>query len=116
MSVAARIGGAPAGVPWEERPAGSSDVVWRSSRNPVIPRDLIPRANSIFNSAVVPYGDGFAGVFRVAPRDCGSGTDFLCDDGVDHLHVSIPMRAEVGSVQIVVREPLGDARSRFSQK
>ena len=44
---------------------GSSDVVWRSSRNPIIPRDLIPRANSIFNSAVVPYGDGFAGVFRV---------------------------------------------------
>ena len=58
-------GGAPAGIPWEERPAGSSDVVWRSSRNPIIPRDLIPRANSIFNSAVVPYGDGFAGVFRV---------------------------------------------------
>ena len=53
------------GIPWEERPAGSSDVVWRSSRNPIIPRDLIPRANSIFNSAVVPFGDGFAGVFRV---------------------------------------------------
>jgi beta-1,4-mannooligosaccharide/beta-1,4-mannosyl-N-acetylglucosamine phosphorylase len=68
MSVAARIGGAPAGIPWEERPPGSSDVVWRSSRNPIIPRDLIPRANSIFNSAVVPYGDGFAGVFRVDDR------------------------------------------------
>ena len=46
------------------RPA-TRDVVWRSSRNPIIPRDLIPRANSIFNSAVVPFGDGFAGVFRV---------------------------------------------------
>jgi beta-1,4-mannooligosaccharide/beta-1,4-mannosyl-N-acetylglucosamine phosphorylase len=52
-------------IPWEERPAGSSAVVWRSSLNPIIPRDAIPRANSIFNSAVVPFEDGFAGVFRV---------------------------------------------------
>jgi beta-1,4-mannooligosaccharide/beta-1,4-mannosyl-N-acetylglucosamine phosphorylase len=59
----------PAEIPWEERPAGSSDVLWRSSRNPIIPRDHIPRANSIFNSAVVPYGDGFAGVFRVDDRE-----------------------------------------------
>jgi beta-1,4-mannooligosaccharide/beta-1,4-mannosyl-N-acetylglucosamine phosphorylase len=52
-------------IPWEERPAGSDAVVWRSSRSPIIPRDAIPRANSIFNSAVVPFADGFAGVFRV---------------------------------------------------
>jgi beta-1,4-mannooligosaccharide/beta-1,4-mannosyl-N-acetylglucosamine phosphorylase len=39
--------------------------MWRSERNPIIPRDLIPCSNSIFNSAVVPFGDGFAGVFRV---------------------------------------------------
>lgn len=51
-------------MPWEERPQGCSDVVWRSSRNPIIPRDLIPSSNSIFNSAVVPFGQGFAGVFR----------------------------------------------------
>jgi beta-1,4-mannooligosaccharide/beta-1,4-mannosyl-N-acetylglucosamine phosphorylase len=55
-------------IPWEERPAGSSDVLWRSSRNPIIARDAIPRANSIFNSAVVPLRDGFAGVFRVDDR------------------------------------------------
>lgn len=54
-----------AGIPWEERPAGSSDVVWRSARNPIVARDAIPRANSIFNSAVVRFGNGFAGVFRV---------------------------------------------------
>ena len=52
-------------LPWEDRPAGSSAVVWRSSRNPIIPRDLLPDSNSIFNSAVVPFEDGFAGVFRV---------------------------------------------------
>jgi hypothetical protein len=52
-------------IPWEDRPAGSRAVVWRSSRNPIIARDLLPRSNSIFNSAVVPFRDGFAGVFRV---------------------------------------------------
>jgi beta-1,4-mannooligosaccharide/beta-1,4-mannosyl-N-acetylglucosamine phosphorylase len=52
-------------IPWEDRPAGADGVVWRSTRNPIIPRDLLPRSNSIFNSAVVPFGDGYAGVFRV---------------------------------------------------
>jgi beta-1,4-mannooligosaccharide/beta-1,4-mannosyl-N-acetylglucosamine phosphorylase len=58
-------GGVGPGIPWEARPSGTSAVVWRSSRNPIIPRDLLPRSNSIFNSAVVPFGDGYAGVFRV---------------------------------------------------
>jgi beta-1,4-mannooligosaccharide/beta-1,4-mannosyl-N-acetylglucosamine phosphorylase len=53
------------GIPWEDRPVGSSAVVWRSTRNPIIARDLLPRSNSIFNSAVVPFGDHYAGVFRV---------------------------------------------------
>ena len=52
-------------IPWEDRPAGSTSVIWRSSRNPIIGRDHLPRSNSIFNSAVVPFGDGYAGVFRV---------------------------------------------------
>ena len=51
-------------IPWEDRPAGCADVVWRYSANPIIPRDLIPSSNSIFNSAVAPFRDGFAGVFR----------------------------------------------------
>jgi beta-1,4-mannooligosaccharide/beta-1,4-mannosyl-N-acetylglucosamine phosphorylase len=51
-------------IPWEERPSGCQDVVWRFSKNPIIPRDLLPSSNSIFNSAVVPFRDGFAGVFR----------------------------------------------------
>jgi beta-1,4-mannooligosaccharide/beta-1,4-mannosyl-N-acetylglucosamine phosphorylase len=59
------LGPALPNVPWEERPAGTQNVVWRYSRNPVIPRDIIPCANSVFNSAVVPFGAGFAGVFRV---------------------------------------------------
>ncbi len=51
-------------IPWEEKPAGAG-VVWRYSGNPVIPRDLIPCSNSIFNSAVVPFQGNYAGVFRV---------------------------------------------------
>jgi len=51
-------------IPWEDKPAGCIDVVWRYSKNPVIPRDLIPSSNSIFNSAVVPFEGEFAGVFR----------------------------------------------------
>jgi beta-1,4-mannooligosaccharide/beta-1,4-mannosyl-N-acetylglucosamine phosphorylase len=54
-----------ANIPWEDRPAGSTAAVWRSSRNPIINRDQIERSNSIFNSAVVSFGHGFAGVFRV---------------------------------------------------
>lgn len=51
-------------IPWEERPHGCSEVVWRYSQNPIIPRNLIPSSNSIFNSAVVPFNGRFAGVFR----------------------------------------------------
>jgi beta-1,4-mannooligosaccharide/beta-1,4-mannosyl-N-acetylglucosamine phosphorylase len=57
-----------ADLPWEERPEGSSEVVWRYSKNPIIPRDLIPSSNSIFNSAVVPFEGRYAGVFRCDNR------------------------------------------------
>jgi beta-1,4-mannooligosaccharide/beta-1,4-mannosyl-N-acetylglucosamine phosphorylase len=55
-------------IPWEDKPRASNEVVWRSRRNPIIPRDAIPAANSIFNSAVVPFGNAFAGVFRIDDR------------------------------------------------
>src|SRR5512140_1223549 len=55
-------------IPWQERPAGNSDVVWRYDANPIIPRNLIPSSNSIFNSAVVPFNGTFAGVFRCDNR------------------------------------------------
>ena len=49
---------------WQDRPEQSSDVMWRYTKNPIIGRYSIPTSNSIFNSAVVPFKDGFAGVFR----------------------------------------------------
>lgn len=51
-------------IPWEDKPAGSKDVIWRYSKNPIINRYDSKNTNSIFNSAVIPYKDGFAGVFR----------------------------------------------------
>ncbi|MBN1284490.1 MAG: glycoside hydrolase family 130 protein [Anaerolineae bacterium] len=59
------IGDSLPNIPWEDRPADSDAVAWRYSGNPIIPRNAAPRANSIFNSAVVPFKGAFAGVFRV---------------------------------------------------
>lgn len=65
MTINVNIIGSPlVNLPWEEKPEGSDDVVWRSRRNPIITRSAVSTANSIFNSAVVPYQAGFAGVFR----------------------------------------------------
>ncbi|MCL4562447.1 MAG: glycoside hydrolase family 130 protein [Chloroflexi bacterium] len=64
MTDSAMLGPELANIPWEDRPAGCSDVIWRSRRNPIITRAAVPGINSIFNSAVVPFGDHFAGVFR----------------------------------------------------
>lgn len=55
-------------IPWQERPAGSSDILWRYTENPIIGRYDIPSSNSIFNSAVIKYKDGYAGVFRCDDR------------------------------------------------
>ncbi|MDF3128420.1 glycoside hydrolase family 130 protein [Kiritimatiellaeota bacterium B1221] len=51
-------------LPWEDAPAGDRPV-WRSSQNPIIPRFPLPGFHSVYNSAVVSWKDGFAGVFRV---------------------------------------------------
>ncbi len=59
------IGKALPNIPWEDKPEGYRYPVWRYSGNPIITRDNLFGANSIFNSAVVPFKDGFAGVFRV---------------------------------------------------
>lgn len=58
------IGSSLKNIPWEEKPANDKGPVWRYSNNPIIKRNGQANSNSIFNSAVVPFGDGFAGVFR----------------------------------------------------
>ncbi len=56
-------------MPWQERPAGCKEVIWRYSKNPVIDVKPIPVAQAIYNSAVVPYQGRFVGVFRTEYRD-----------------------------------------------
>lgn len=52
-------------IPWEKKPIDSDEFIWRYSLNPAVPRDALPSSNSIFNCAVIPFKDHFAGVFRV---------------------------------------------------
>jgi beta-1,4-mannooligosaccharide/beta-1,4-mannosyl-N-acetylglucosamine phosphorylase len=91
------VGDALPHMPWEDKPAGCPHVVWRYSRNPVIPRDLFPTANSIFNSAVVPYKGEFRGVFR-------------CDSTERH------MQLHVGSSQDGLRWTIDPKRIAFVGK
>ena len=58
------IGGALPNMPWEDRPNGCTDIVWRSAKNPILTRSAIKNSNSLFNSAVVPYMGEYRGVFR----------------------------------------------------
>ena len=56
-------------MPWQPRPAGNSDVVWRYDANPIIKRRPLPRITGIYNSAVVPWKGQFIGVFRTDGMD-----------------------------------------------
>ena len=88
-------------IPWEDRTSGDRNVVWRYSGNPIIPRDLIPSSNSIFNSAVVPYNGKFSGVFK-CPRLCWwPGDEF-------YLHLCFSLISE--------RSLSGSVEQRLSKK
>ncbi len=56
-------------IPWEARPSDCNDVIWRFSANPILGWNPIPKAARIYNSAVIPFGDGFAGVFRADQKN-----------------------------------------------
>lgn len=58
------IGSALPNIPWQDKPQGSHELVWRYSQNPITRLHPLPGVQSIYNSAVVPYGKGFVGVFR----------------------------------------------------
>jgi len=74
-------------IPWEDRPTGCDDIVWRYSANPIIPRNLTKTSNSIFNSAVVPFKGKFAGVFRCDNKKREMNIhNGRSDDGI-HWHI-----------------------------
>jgi len=73
LRIVAQKSAAP--IPWQDRPAGSDAPVWRYTQNPLISWNPAPGLARAYNSAVIPFGDAFAGVFR-------------CDhtNGRAHLH------------------------------
>lgn len=62
------LGAAQPNMPWQDKPANCKDIIWRYDQNPIIKRDATINSNSIFNSAVVPWGDEYIGVFRCDSR------------------------------------------------
>jgi beta-1,4-mannooligosaccharide/beta-1,4-mannosyl-N-acetylglucosamine phosphorylase len=63
------IGARLPNIPWEDKPIGSRDVVWRYRKNPIIGWNPIPDGARAFNSAVIPYEGAFVGVFRIDHRN-----------------------------------------------
>ena len=74
-------------IPWQEKPQDYPRPVWRYTENPIIDRYAIPTSNSIFNSAVVPFKDGFAGVFRC--DSFGVSMDIYAGFSKDAIHWEI---------------------------
>ena len=87
--------------------------MWRCTENPIIPRNAIPSSNSVFNSAVVPFGEGFAGLFRCDSRsvsmDLFAG---FSKDGVNWTIEHTPVHFE-GDPEVTVREYRYDPRVCF---
>lgn len=55
--------------PWEEGSPTSEAPIWRYSKNPIVPRHPFPKAAKVYNSAVIPFGKGYAGIFRADYRN-----------------------------------------------
>lgn len=56
-------------IPWQEKPKGCQDIVWRHNENPLTEWNQTKSIARIYNSAVIPYGNGFIGVFRADHKD-----------------------------------------------
>ncbi|MCP3927862.1 MAG: glycosidase [Bacteroidetes bacterium] len=106
--------GSKSTIPWEDRPAESSDILWRYSKNPVIGRYHIPTSNSIFNSAVVPFEDGFAGVFRCDDKSVRMNIHAgFSKDGIQWEIEDKPIKMEAGNTDLVHSDYRYDPRVTF---
>ena len=107
------IGNELKNLPWEPKPADCRMPVWRYSGNPIIGRHAIKRSNSVFNSAVVPFGEGFAGVFRCDSRSVSMDIfPGFSDDGIHWTIQDEPVQFE-GDPDVTVREYRYDPRVCF---
>ena len=90
-------------MPWQEAPTDSKQPVWRYDKNPIIDRFATKNSNSIFNSAVVPFQDGYAGVFRCDSKSISM--DIFVGFSKDGLHWDIsqlPFRVRTQRWQSVI--------------
>ena len=98
-------------IPWEDKPQSCTEPIWRFSGNPIIGRNGNKRSNSVFNSAVVPFRDGFAGVFRCDSRSISM--DLFAGFSKDGYHWQIeddPIVFEDADPEILKKEYRYDAR------
>ena len=105
------IGSALPNIPWQDKPANCRDIVWRYDQNPIIQRDEQKDSNSIFNSAVVPWEDGFIGVFRCDSRS--RSMDIFVGrskDGLKWEFEDEPIKFEGDDPEILKREYRYDPR------
>ncbi|MDD2213994.1 MAG: glycoside hydrolase family 130 protein [Oscillospiraceae bacterium] len=105
------IGPALPQIPWQEKPVNVTQPLWRYGHNPVIGRDGNAISNSVFNSAVVPYQNGFAGVFRCDSRaismDLFAG---FSRDGLSWQIEDTPICLGDNEAEVLKREYRYDAR------
>lgn len=108
------IGSSLPNIPWQDKPEGCRMPVWRYTENPIIGRDGNKVSNSVFNSAVVPFEDGFAGVFRCDSRSISM--DIFAGRSKDGIHWEIedePIHFEGEDEEILHREYRYDPRVCF---
>lgn len=101
-------------IPWEEDNTGGKEPVWRYSCNPIIGRDGNKISNSVFNSAVVRFEDGFAGVFRCDSRSISM--DIFVGKSKDGINWEIEdetIKFEGADEEILKREYRYDPRVCF---
>ncbi|MEO1011227.1 MAG: glycoside hydrolase family 130 protein [Bacteroidota bacterium] len=101
-------------IPWQDRPKHSDDVLWRYNQNPIIDRYHIPSSNSIFNSAVVPFGDGYAGVFRCDNKAVQMNIHAgFSANGIDWDIDHFPITMKAGNTQMIDSDYKYDPRVAF---
>ena len=106
------IGTSLPNMPWQDKPAGEKMPVWRYDANPIIGRYEQKRSNSIFNSAVVPFEDGYIGVFRCDSRSISMDI-FVgrSKDGINWTIEDEPVKFEGADPEILKREYRYDPQS-----
>ncbi|NLB69365.1 MAG: glycosidase [Lentisphaerae bacterium] len=98
-------------IPWQSRPDGSSELLWRFDNNPLTGHRPIPGVLAIYNSAVISYEGAFIGVFR-GDQQNGMPTLFVghSDDGIAWTFETEPIPLQGEDAHIGIHEYAYDPR------